>query len=959
MTTSTHDRPTPARRGKATRWPRRARGLAALTATALLAGLTVVGPGPTPPAAVAADTRSTARWDNSGIGGTDPRTWTSSLSSTLGIASNVFGFDKSAMWLLGGSALAVAGPLLAAALGSGGPGVSDVLDELDGVEHQLTVVQQSIDKVQTEVESTNVNTLMGTCTAQTARLQSLRGVVETSETLYSRFVAQTKRVGDEASAARMKEAAENFIRVALGSVGQSDVAGTELGRAITQAHLELSSSGGGSGIIDTCGKAYLEEWWSKNASDSARTSMDATAAGAWVDDRAYFERLQAMVVYWQTVMGQGAYLLQQASLLQAALYTAGSLPAGTTAMDAAAPCYLASKAKNAVKALTLCESGAAYMADLSGKIAREWRQVGVPYTDEEVVLALGSGVTRVPRADGSAVPSTLWVRDPTTYPGGSSGPWTQGDLVTTTFRDWTGWKPASATQWSDLSQTYVRTHGSFAAAEVTPRQVWGVQKEAFSSARWNQFEYTKTALGPTAPSSSQMKGTAKFAPVDVLQKMSSVHDTVGAPLFAADSTGTLAWIPTEQTTPWFFWETVQLKEFAPGVQRGLTVAPGELASFRPPTLTTVWAYQREKGLGLRCFVAPQDGVVCGDTVAPWWIARQNVDYRIVSSNWWTHNWTSGMAVDVVPLWSGLGTFRASGTNVDCHNSFGVSCGTPFNVSIEMPEWMQSFQSEARGWQEPPVRAGTLWPALAVPTTAGCTTGWGVPTRCGSAFDHWVTNTLPAAGAAGPQPTSDAWVSSTAPGRVSCNDPSWQRQTSSTGAGLVHRDTRWTAIAPDGSSAELFSPAGTDVALADLVSAGGWTTTPPRLSLVCTLTTAFADAAGTISTLLSSPATAERSGDVWTVVDGRGGIDDPDAPEPTDGPSTTPEPTAPPSAGPVLTPSATPTANPDGGVDSVAGGPLAATGQTVSLIVPVAGGAILALGALLLIGARRRRRTTSR
>lgn len=953
MNTSTHDRPTPARRGRGTRWPRRARGLVAMTTTALLVGLAVVGSGPTLPAAVAADATTGARSDHSGIGGTDPRTWTSSLSSTLGIASNVFGFDKSAVWLLGGSALAVAGPLLAAALGSGGPGVSDVLDELDGVEHQLSVMQQSVDKVQSEVESTNVNTLMGTCTAQTARLQSLRGVVETSETLYSRFVAQTTRVTDDASAARMKESAENFIRVALGSVGQSDVAGTELGRAITQAHLELSSSGGGSGIIDTCGKAYLEEWWSKNASDSARESMDATAVGAWADDRAYYERLQAMVVYWQTVMGQGAYLLQQASLLQVALYSAGDLPAGTTAMDAAAPCYLAGKSKKAVKALTLCESGAAYMSDLSSKIAREWRQVGVPYSDDRTMLALGTSVTRVPRADGSATPSTMWVRDPGTYPGGTSGPWTQGTLASSTFAGWTTWKPASARQWTDLTQGYTRSHSdkSKSAPKVAPRQFWEVQQSPFSSDMWNQFEYTRTALTPNAPDPSTMGGTAEFAPVDVLGRMTAVPDHTGTPAFASGAASGLVWMPNEQTRPWFFWDS-QLFDSS-HVYDGLTAATGEVVTGRAGAKFTP-ANQRDKGLALRCFVAPGDGVVCNDTVAPWWVARQKAEYRVVSSSSWTRNWTAGLSLDVVPMWAGLDSFRADGVNRDCHG-FQTTCGVPFNGAIHMPAWMQPFESEALGRQETPSTVGTLWPALDVPTGAGCTTGWGVPTRCAAAFDDWVSSTLPRANGSAPQPTSDAWVSMPDAGRMACNDPSWRSGTSSAGASLTHRDTRWSAVAPDGSSAELFAPSGAAVNVADLVSRGGWSSTPARLSLLCTVTAAYADAEGTISTVLSAPATAARAGDSWTLVDGQGGGGDP---EPSASPSPSPSlnPATPSTVSPSATPSATPIA---AGSSPRASEDLASTGRETSVLLPAVAGALLALGLIALLWVRRRRGPTSR
>jgi hypothetical protein len=770
--------------------------------------------------------------------------WTSAMNSSLATLSKAFGWEKTFFGPAGNIALAILGPLIASVLGTGEPGISDVMNELDDIEHEIDRMEQSLDRIERDVLQVDIDVLMGTCNVETSQLSSYMTILQEAQEDYAKILEVVSEMKPDDNGAVFEQYVNDFIDTTMGT--HNVVGSTPMATQIRDVHNALVSTNGYKGIIEVCGQAYLQDWRTSVATQIATTDKDV--AGVWLDDQQYYDRMVELVQFWQTAEAQGSFLLQQAALVKA---TAEYVGVATLDIDDSENvCYNAKQDPAQAAATVLCDSGYAFGKTLYADFLHEWQQAGVPYSDDQVVMSLGSDVTGYLDPNKVSVPSTVWARTPDSV--GAS--WSTGTWDThATPVSYLGLPMGAATgaQWTALGQSYEASHPAHLAR--TP---------AFQS--------------PWRPSYSQpfaVTGVPEYKPVDVLGLMGSVTTAVGEPT-AFDPTGVrMVWIPQEtverQNIDYgsLHWENVwqytyytdfPATAFPPSVvQSNVTFDEG--SSFHHYILT----YYADSPVTLRCSVMPVDGVLCDKgTVAGWWTVRQTTDITVPSINDFTGNYTGVGTYTVTPTDSTLGTFTGTGTDKSCTG--GEPCGILFNDSIgAMPPWVESFAPTVGQAGGGPLTEETIWPAANVATEADCGASahsiWGVPSRCGQAFDGWATAYIPDPTKTGPEIAAEPAVTAGAAGQAVCVAPEWNADDPST---IVYDDAQWTIVTPTGATHTQTSAHGTAADLAALVKTAGYTDLS-SLQVSCTETGHVKDVANR-TTAASSPVTAELVDGVWTV-----------------------------------------------------------------------------------------------
>jgi uncharacterized membrane protein len=536
--------------------PRHRRSIRKVVAVLALGG--VIGVGAVAAPAIPAPPAS-AGWTNT----TD--SWAKSMGTTLNAASKIFNFEKAPGFLGAVGVLAFAGPILTAIFGGdSGPTIQDVLDKLDDIENRLDDIEAELTTVSHQIDTVDADVLLGTCQVETSALTDLLTRVETAQMAYAAVVDATRATQDAASAQQLKRVTSAFVETVFGA-GQSAqilVSSTDMGRALTGAHNRLVSTPGSAGVIETCGRAFHKQW--ANERSTAASGLGATGNGAWLDDRDYYQPLQDLLRYWQTVQAQGLMMLQQAAYLQAVV---GYQSAGNALSpdDGAQACASVSQDSDAYG---LCTSARTFSDTFFANVTAEWQQAGVPYTDDRVVLSLGTAASGVP-SSGGATPSILWVRDNAqiwqpTADGGASDDGRAGYALTPDYDGFSDWSVASDADWDAMIASYTASHPATAPASVESfnavvRAMWDVT----DSAGRNLFAIPA--------------GTRDYAPVLIalFQQTQAVHAV------PTDGTCTTRWgVPSRCGTPFDTWATANIPDPsvpAPLAMTEPTVGPGDTA----------------------------------------------------------------------------------------------------------------------------------------------------------------------------------------------------------------------------------------------------------------------------------------------------------------------------------------------------------------------------------------------
>ncbi|WP_382306654.1 hypothetical protein [Herbiconiux sp. UC225_62] len=758
------------------------------------------------------------------------QTWISTMNSAVGKAGKLFGIDTGGFDL----AASIAGPLISAIFGDGGkgPGIKDVLDklqELDDIEHRIDEMQSTLADIEQEVLAVNQNVLMGTCVNQTAGIFPYISKVKTSQAAYGDVLDQIEKMSKGATGADEAKELGNlvnaFIANTLGSESQKSVTTSAMASDIRTVHEAMISTQGRNGVIQSCGTAYFDAWKLTQASAGARQSASPTSQGVWLDDRQYYEPLQNIVQYWQTAQSQGMFLLQQASLMQAAkLYTAEK---GTISPDQnAAVCSLAISQK-AGDAKTICDTGLRFSKTFYDNVVEEWKQVGLPISDDKVVLSLGTDITGV-RNGNDAIGSAVWARNPRSFPVDWAGGTWQTVATATTADGIAGFVPANSTRWKDLEAAYRTSHTSVTPAVQTPVQLFRDGSQPWAAA-----------------------GVAPFAPLDILSTLRD--NSPGGEARNFDTTGvSTVWMPGETTTrdiPAFRFATHSEEGdyHTYGNTSGLSFAPTTVFEHR---LNPSWV--NETGLTVKCMVVPVDGALCdGERIASWFIAHQKTDWS-----------GTDKVFSVTPSSSAVGSFEAQtrtpnycSTFFDGDERLNDACDWGFSIGVtELPSWLAYLGLKDGSSYDPAPSNQTLWPVAPVPAECG-TTLWGVPTRCGASMDAWIKANIPNPSVSGPAANALPRIDGVY--TVDCVGYNWVDRTDEAGVEVVTGDVSWSGVLPDGRAFTTTVAKGTRLDLTDFVRKAGWyDAAPPLFSLRCSFDAHYADSA-TTSTVTSRPADVKR------------------------------------------------------------------------------------------------------
>lgn len=828
----------------------RTRRLARVAATALV--VAVVGTGGV---VLAPAPAAHAAWQPS------TTSWISGLDAALGSAGRLFSFETGPVDILA----SLAGPLISSIFGLGdeGPSIDDVLDklkELDDIEYKLDQMQKNLDEIEAAINRTDVDVLMGTCNLQASQLDPYIADLTIAQQTYANVIRKIEAIrqpgGDQNQKKDdLKKAVNTFVSNALGSESGTSVLTSPLNRRLTQVHVSMVSTNGGAGIIQSCGRAFYAQWKNDNASKAGLMAATPDDPGAWLDDRQYYEKLQTVVQYWQTASAQGAFLLQQATIMQATkMYVSGDHPKTLEPEDATNVCAIAQTTSgSSAGTRQLCEEGLQSATAFYSNLAGEWRQVGLPYSDDSIVMSLGSDVTGVAGADGKPVASTLWARTPSTFPASwTTGTWGLQGAAATTVDGIPGFSPANSAEWQDLSSSYQADHPTIPFPAQIQGQLWQ------ASTQGNRQAIT---------------GTRPFAPVDILARMrSSLAPTAespdGTPQKAFDLTGVgSVWMPGETGT--FTFPNSRSPQYKFGPETGLSITPARY-------INDGIGFYDDSGLSIKCFVAPVDGVLCdSDTVGSWWNTHQaaswttddtpttnpsNQLFQIVPSD----PDMGGLVIDSDAYWRCNTRFTD-----DDYLPYSTECGSRITYIPGLPAWLAPVTAKSGvNYEGDPTATKTLWPATRLPTDCKPTV-WGAPTRCGAAMESWLKATIPNPSLSGPVATAPLTVGVGADAQhATCAVPPWNADPLEAGVAVQTSDATWTGFRPDGDSYTVTAPIASELDLNDFARKAGWyrdgsTTNTPHFTVRCSFTAKFADLAS-LTTVQSAVRQATLAGTQYSL-----------------------------------------------------------------------------------------------
>ncbi|WP_157970524.1 DUF7507 domain-containing protein [Nakamurella deserti] len=775
--------------------------------------------------------------------------WVTALQATGQSLNRFFNNDKV---LLGGGgiglALTLAAPVISGLLGAPqGPSISDVLAQLDVIEDDLKQMETQLVDINKQVLDSEAVTEIGDCNIETNALKQYRTQVYEINESYQTWVTELAAVKVKTDLARVKAAQDDFIAAALGP-DVTQVFGTPLATAADNIHASLLGS---DGIIATCGKAYLQTWLNSTAAGAAPTAVGADTVGAWADDRSYYTNMTQLVQFWQTVESHAVFLQQQAVLMK----IGSKWPTTTTAPASDNPDGVCTAITN-VADEQLCVSLLTYGKTNRSNLVDEWKSAGVPLTDDTVLLSLGTNVTGLKAADGDAIPTTAWLRDPKAsgIPWATTPqPWSASQTSATA--DGFTWTPATGAQWQGLDDGYRASHPS-AAPPVRPARTGNIctGDAQFSRCPNPQDMYTGSGVRP-------------YAPLDILPLMQRVITSDQRGAFTTAGVAHV-WMPGESASPdlhpWRSDPNGTNYNTGPGLmfpgQFSVNQADNDFANLTERQYT--YPYYNGPGLGTKCMVLSPDGVLCDPAVvSSWWAGQLTVSYGLTDWNVLTQNYSSQGSFAVTPSSTAVTAFAGSGSRGD-NDCSGTTCGIGLDTVTGKPGWLTTIAGV-------PDDAATLWPAATVPdraTSPDCWTSWGVPTRCGAAMDAWLAANIPDPALPAPVATAVPVVGDgAAASSVSSTAPQWESQSSAAGGALVVAPTvSWTATTPTGQIFTTTTPAGApSISPGDLVTAAGWTGVT-TLDVTATWTGWFADAAANRTGVSSDSTPVALVNGVWVV-----------------------------------------------------------------------------------------------
>jgi hypothetical protein len=769
-------------------------------------------------------------------GAKDKYSWRQLLQQALGDLGSAYGLKIGSFDIAGG----IAGSLISSIFGDDPdpdePTLQDVLDkltELDDIETRLDEMQETLATIEEQVLQLDRDVLMGTCTAQASELKTFIGQVALTQESYSQVVdgIEELRTSADPDGDELGVFIDSFIEDTLGGTDKKSVFGSPLALGIEQNHASLMSSAGGNGVIQTCGRVLYDQWKTSTKAAGPSTSTTATETGLWLDDRQYYQPVQEMVMYWQAAQSQGLWLLQQATIMQAAkLYVAQKGPLATA--DQGNVCYQAKHTKGAAKAAAICDTAFSFSKAVYGNIAAEWRQVGMPISNDEVVVSLGTDLTGI-TPGGRPTTTRVWARTPSQVP----ADWTAGTWTTksapVSFNGIDGFVAADSATWKDLDAGYRGSH---------PGVTVPVQKPV-------QDPYSDN-----------------FAPLDILTTMRTTNQA-GVARGSFDTTGVqMVWIPNETATP------MGLRFDESSYRTGGTFIPEYMTRDQGSSPRWTRIYD-DQGVAVRCLVAPIDGVLCGnDTAELWFYARQKAVYGEDSRQ-------DVDVFSVVPSSPVLGEFEGRGKGFG--SCFEYYCPVQLNLGVtKLPDWLARWEGSGGQVYDEPTRSATLWPVAPVPS---CTTIWGAVTRCGTEqLDAWLKATVPNPSAPGPQPQLPVRILHADTPVALCFIPLWQTDPANPSEGgqpIELSDFTWTGWTT-GHPSSATTTADEWIYTADFVQQAGWASggaPPASFQMQCSYTAKYADLA-TTTTLVSPPLTATRAADGNYYFDGWGGEETPAQPE---------------------------------------------------------------------------------
>ncbi|WP_285138447.1 hypothetical protein [Microbacterium sp. lyk4-40-TSB-66] len=835
---------------------------------AVLAGAVIVAGN-----VVAAPAPAQAAWED------DAQSWITSMQTGLGWAEGLFGL-KTGPW---NTALSIASPLISAIFGgSSAPSIGDVLErlkQLDDIEHKIDQVQNSLVTIEAEIATVGQDVLTGTCAVQASRPRDYLAKLAAANDAYANVV-------DKIDEVRVGTAGEDDLKVAINSfiaytTGESEAIlpdHSAFAESLRSVHADMGTTGGVAGIIQSCGRAYLNDWKIENTSAAALSGMPANDHGAWLDDRDYYDPLQKLVSFWQTAVAQGTYLHQQASLMRVSReYVTAHGPLSVE--DSARVCALA-KTNGPAMARATCEGGLIFAKTVYSGFAAEWREVGVPISDANVVMNMGTDVhglsyqPTTPRAAGTpaedplpsagapvGVASRVWARDPATFPAA----WTTGTWSTTAGAVLAygidGFVPAGSSQWSDLSNGYRATHPTVQTTTRAEAMQWR------SSTGW------------------QSSGVDPFAPLDILTVM---KDSVAPAATGTDpahaftvKADTTVWMPNEAASHDFPMWRSPIPEWSRGT--GLSFPHSRLwlkFDFPPRVLD-------DAKMSVKCFVATEDGIVCHESVASWWVNRLSIEPSLSVQN----------LNRITPLNPEVDSMVMLDKERECRGEphFDQECATIIDQMFTTrgesfaqsgPSWLAPIDAaNGQHYEGDPAAAGTLWPSAPVPDCA--LTTWGAKTRCGPALEAWITSHVPNPSLSGPVATTDVTVDRAADGTAVCIAPAWN-----TSSVMQYGDVAWTAWSRTGKPFTKVVPFGSHLDLLALVTDAGWNTggaagESGRITLRCSFTARTAEVANETE-VRSATVAAVRVDDHYDFPSV--GVGTPGDPGATPGAGVTPDPT---------------------------------------------------------------------
>jgi len=662
--------------------------------------------------------------------------WADAAKAVFGPASELAGVEKKPASVMFSMGLHLVGPVLGLfdsddPVDPYGPQLDEINGKLDDLKNQIgemraemtasfTQLNARLDAISRAISATHTAVLQSACDLQEANLKSAAANVVVATTAYQALIADAAKLtnldGTQTTtpSARtnvrdiedLDTQTDDFISLIL-PTDNSNVTTMPLSETLVRIN-QLLTDAGGTGVLTSCGRAALSSYVNAMPGATSKEQKDANGdllAQGWVDDRQYYAPVTSALQYWQTVQAQALFLLREATLMKgrtmldtigmqisfddaqnvcplayAALSSSGS-DAETDAdqQDASD----ASSKPSASRVRLMCTSLRNFTIAVHDNFIQQWKTGGVPYSDDDWVLALGSDITGLTQAsdrhipDGRSLTTTVWSRH-----AGTTGtfPWV-GSV-----------SKATGAQWQSLSDGFSSAYPDSVGIRLPVQLLSGADTahDTYAAAGVEDFRQPDllTEMATTHPESGQdtLPHTSYFddvtkkygdgayiQPGGIVERATAftfipplygviLNDTAVAKSYATDTprnryTG-LGFPGSQDVMPYhndyFAWDEGQIwtesndrKDGDSFIQQ-LRAYPSPNADVSPQ---------------VTCTVMPRDGVLCDkNVVGSWWVSRQSTSYsRSFFSNGNGELLTINQDSTVTPLNPATGTYEQNAT----------------------------------------------------------------------------------------------------------------------------------------------------------------------------------------------------------------------------------------------------------------------------------------------------------